>query len=67
MNANENEYSIEEYSITGEVNVYKLSQKKFLKVTTHGSTEVIGKIAVDNSTSFEGFKIPSTPDYYITS
>ena len=29
--------------------------------------EVIGKIAVDNSMSFEGVKIPCTPDDYVPS
>ena len=64
MNANETEYPIEEYSIIGEWNVEKGSHKNFLKVKTRGSMEVIGKIAVDSSMSFEGVKIPSTPDDY---
>ena len=41
--------------------------KNFLKVTARGSMEVIGKIAVYNSMSFEGFKIRSTPDDYVPS
>ena len=39
--------------------------KKFLKVTARGSMDMIGKIAVDNSMSFERVKIPSTPDDYV--
>ena len=41
--------------------------KNFLKVTARLSMEVIGKIAVENSMSFEGVKIPSTPNYYVPS
>ena len=62
MNANETEYSIDKYVITGEGHVNKGSHKKFLKVTARGSMEVIGTIAVDNSISFESVKIPSTTD-----
>ena len=67
MNANETEYSIEEDTITGEGNVEKVSHKKFLKVISCGSMDVIGKIAVENSMRFEGVKIPSTPDDYVPS
>ena len=67
MNANKTEYSIEESSITGEGNVDKLSHEKFLKVTSCGYLEVIGKIAVETSMSFEGVKISSTPDNYVPS
>ena len=65
MNANESEYSVEEYTITGQGNEEKGPHKKFLKVKASGSIEVIGKLAVDNSISFEGVKIPSTPDDYV--
>ena len=41
--------------------------KNFLKVKDRGSMEAIGKIAVGNSMSFEGVKIPSTPDDYVPS
>ena len=67
MNANETEYYIEDDAITGEGNVERGAHKNFLKVTARGSMEVIGKIAVDNSMSFEGVKIPSTPDDYVPS
>ena len=40
----------------------KGSHKNFLKATDSWYMEVIGAIAVDNSISFEGVKIPSTPD-----
>ena len=36
-------------------------------MTASGYMEVIGKIAVDNSMSFEGVKIPCTPDDYVPS
>ena len=67
MNANETEYSIEEDAITCEGNVEKASHKKFLKVISCGSMDVIGKKSVDNIMRFEGVKIPSTPDDYVTS
>ena len=67
MNENETEYSIEEYAITVEGNIEKGSHKNFLKLTARGSMEVIGEIAVENIMIFEGFKIPSNPDDYITS
>ena len=67
MNSNETEYSIEEYSITGEGNVQKVSHKNFMKVTDCGYMEVIGEIAVENSMSFQGFKIPNTPYDYVPS
>ena len=38
-----------------------------MNVTARGSMEVIGEISVENSMIFEGFKIPSTPDYYVPS
>ena len=38
-----------------------------MKVTACVSMDVIGKTAVDNSMSYEGFKIPSTPDDYLPS
>ena len=67
INANETEYFVEDYEITGERNLEKVSHKNFLKVTDHGSMEGIGKIAVCNSMIFEGVKIPSTPDDYVPS
>ena len=67
MNANETEYSVEDDAITGEGNVEKGSHKNFLKATACGSMEVIGKIAVKNSMSFEGVKIPITPYDYLPS
>ena len=67
INSNETEYSIEEYAITNEGNVDKLSRKNFLKVTARGSMEVIDEIAVDNNMRFEGFRIPSTSDDYVPS
>ena len=45
----------------------KGSHKNFMKVTASGSMEVIGKISVENSMSFEGVKIPSKPDVYVPS
>ena len=45
----------------------KVSHKNFLKVEARGPMEVIGKIAVYNSTSFGGVKIHSTPYYYVPS
>ena len=65
MNANGSECSIEEDFIPCEGNVEKGTHKNFLKVKARGSMEVIGKIAVNNSSRFEGVKIPSTPDYYV--
>ena len=64
-NSNETEYSVEDDAITGEGNVEKGYNKKFLKVTARGSMETIGEIDVNNSTSFEGVKIPSTLDDYV--
>ena len=54
-------------AITSEGNVDKVAPKNFIKVKARGSMEVIGKIAVKNITSFEGVKIPSTPDNYVPS
>ena len=45
----------------------KGAHKNFLNVKYCGYLEVIGKIAVDSSMSFEGVKIPITPDYYLPS
>ena len=45
----------------------KGSHKKFMKVKCRGSMEVIGEIFVENSMSFGGVKIPSTPDDYVPS
>ena len=45
----------------------KGSHKNFLKATDRGYMEVIGEIAVDNSMSSEGVKIPSMPDDYVPS
>ena len=42
-------------------------QDKSLKVTACGSMEVIRKIYVENSMIYEGFKLPSTTDDYVTS
>ena len=67
MNANETEYSVEDDAITCEENVEKGSDKKILKAKACGSMQVIGKITVDNSMSFEGVKIPITPDSYVPS
>ena len=41
--------------------------KSFLKVKYRGYMEVVDEISVDNSMSFEGVKIPSTPDDYVPS
>ena len=43
VNTNETEYSIEEYAITGEDNVERVSHKEFMRVKAHGYMEVIGK------------------------
>ena len=42
-------------------------QKNLLKLTARGSMDVIGEIDVENSMSFEGVKIKSTPDNYVPS
>ena len=65
MNANETEYSVEDDFITGKFNVEKGSRKNFLKVKAHESMLLIGEIAVDNSKSFDGVKILSTPYGYV--
>ena len=44
MNSNETEYSVEDDTIAGEVNVEKVYHKNSLKVTSCGSMEVIGKL-----------------------
>ena len=67
MNANETEYSVEDDAITGEGNLERGSHNNFLNVTYRGSMEVIGEKSVENSTRFEGVKIPSTPDDYVPS
>ena len=45
----------------------KVAYKNFLRVISCGYMDVIGEISVDNSMSFEGVKIPSTPYYYVPS
>ena len=67
MNSNENEYSLEDDTIIGEGNVERGYQNKFIKSISHGSMEVIGKRDMENSMSFKGVKIPSTPDGCVTS
>ena len=47
--------------------MYKGAHKNFLKVTSRGYMEFIGKIAVENSMRFEGVEIPNTPDDYVPS
>ena len=67
MNANETESYVDYDAIAGKGNVQKVSYKNYLKVTDHGSMEVVSEIAVGNSMNFESVKIPSTPDYYVPS
>ena len=45
----------------------KVSHENFLGVTAHGYMEVVGEITVGNSMIFEEVKIPTLPDYSVTS
>ena len=65
MNSNKTEYYVEGDAITDEGNMEKGYHKNTMNVKSRGSMEVIGKIDVDNSTSFGGVKILSTPDDYV--